>query len=483
VNATKVSDHNLVARNPVKAVLTLRGFIFYRTNGDDSAGPFTKRETDALEFHVNLAEKLHVEPKETVGAKINLEFPVVSFDDILGALSSTIKKDESTQLVTFAAMLLAQTEDNQINLGFEAESSAGKSYIPMEISAFFPREELIIVASASPTAFFHEVGQWDGERKATIVDLEGKILIFLDQPHFMLLERLRPLLSHDRKELQYKITDKSNKSGLRTKNVIIRGYPSVIFCSARLNPDEQEKTRMILLSPSIEQSKLEKSLELISKRQSNPDQFKEELENDPKRTFLLELVRAIRATKITKVIVPDDIDVLAQFRKEHDHLKARHQRDLPRIFSLIKAHALLNCFHREKVGQDTVMATQDDVLQGLKLYGMISASNELGLSPYILNIYEDVIKPLLNNQGVSRRDIQTKYYAIHHKYLSAQTLQKEILPALELAGLIVEEPDTDDKRRMLVYPPIQTTINQISKVDNEHRGDNSSLDRGPQIPR
>ena len=67
--------------------------------------------------------------------------------------------------------------------------------------------------------------------------MEKKIVIFLDQPHFMLLERLRPLLSHDRKELQYKITDRSEKRGLRTKNV--KGYPTVIFCTGKLNPDEQ----------------------------------------------------------------------------------------------------------------------------------------------------------------------------------------------------------------------------------------------------
>jgi len=41
-------------------------------------------------------------------------------------------------------------------------------------------------------------------------------------------------LSHDRKELLYKITDRREKKGLRTKNVIIRGFPSVIFCTGSL---------------------------------------------------------------------------------------------------------------------------------------------------------------------------------------------------------------------------------------------------------
>ncbi|MEM3462402.1 MAG: hypothetical protein QXJ15_01875 [Candidatus Bathyarchaeia archaeon] len=47
-----------------------------------------------------------------------------------------------------------------------------------------------------------------------MVDLEHKILVFLHQPHWMLMEKLRPLLSHDRRSLRYSITDKMEKAGL-----------------------------------------------------------------------------------------------------------------------------------------------------------------------------------------------------------------------------------------------------------------------------
>jgi hypothetical protein len=39
-------------------------------------------------------------------------------------------------------------------------------------------------------------------------------------------------MSHDQKELLYKITDKSKKGPLRTKNVILQGYSTVILCAA-----------------------------------------------------------------------------------------------------------------------------------------------------------------------------------------------------------------------------------------------------------
>ncbi len=119
----------------------------------------------------------------------------------------------------------------------------------------------VTLGYCSPTSFFHDAAGYDKEKNIYIIDLSRKILIFLDQPHNQLLERLRPILSHDKKEIRLKITDKSQKSGLRTKNLIIKGYPSVIFCSAGLNIDEQEGTRFILLSPETSQEKIRDAIQ------------------------------------------------------------------------------------------------------------------------------------------------------------------------------------------------------------------------------
>ncbi|MCX7661474.1 MAG: hypothetical protein N2Z79_02175, partial [Candidatus Omnitrophica bacterium] len=178
-------------------------------------------------------------------------FPYLSKEKLLEVLGLTIKQDDTNKLITFLCCLSAYTENNQFNLSFNAPSSTGKSYIPIEVSSLFPKEDVIKVGYCSPTAFFHDKGQFIKELEGYYVDLERKILIFLDQPHTLLLEHLRPLLSHDEKEIRIKITDKSQKYGLKTKNAVIKGYPSVIFCSAGLKIDEQEATRFLLLSPEI----------------------------------------------------------------------------------------------------------------------------------------------------------------------------------------------------------------------------------------
>ncbi len=407
----------------------------------------------------------------------------ITFIDVGSILESSIKKDDAAKLITFCGMLLAQTENDQVNVGFQSKSSTGKSYIPIELSAYFSPDEVIKIASASPTAFFHERGQpiFEGEGepkklKHFLVDLEGKILIFLDQQHFQLLEKMRGILSHDEKELTFKITDKSAKMGLKTKTVLVRGFPSVFYCTTSQSPDEQEKTRLILLSASIDQDKLQESIKLLSLRKGNSHEFAKQVSEHPGRAWLVSRIKGIRQTGIREVIIPNHEETVCQrFLKKHQFLMPRHQRDFPRIMSLIKAHALLNVFHREKVmnghgGEPiSILARQDDIDAGFALYEKIADSNERGLSPYVYGIFETVIKPL--GQGVKREEVQRKYYEVYHEMLSAEALKREILPQLETVGFIVQEPDPDDKRRLLIYstvpPPIISESNR-----GEHTGVN-----------
>ncbi|MEM3703914.1 MAG: hypothetical protein QXX79_05815, partial [Candidatus Bathyarchaeia archaeon] len=185
----------------------------------------------------------------------------LTIDDVIEILGSTVKHDDENKAITFLIMLLTYTEEEQINIGYLAESSTGKSYIPLELSQYFPSEDVIKLGYASPTAFFHDYGKLmlkegipvNWEMKPTkakvkenlefdkdnpskeeieaeykrqkrewnellrgsyyLVDLAKKILIFLDMPHDMLLQRLRSLLSHDDKTIVLKITDKRDKAG------------------------------------------------------------------------------------------------------------------------------------------------------------------------------------------------------------------------------------------------------------------------------
>lgn len=145
----------------------------------------------------------------------------ITMDELKEILGTSIKHDNDSKLITFLDMLLTYTKEEQQNIGYVAESSTGKSYIPLNLTPYFPKEDVIELGHTSPTAFFHEWGlmqsdpadtrdiEEEKKRKLIHVDLEKKILVFLDMPHAQLLQNLRPLLSHDRQQIEVRISDRS----------------------------------------------------------------------------------------------------------------------------------------------------------------------------------------------------------------------------------------------------------------------------------
>ena len=241
------------------------------------------------------------------------QFSPLTREMLVETLGLTIKYDEENKLSTFLCELSAYTESAQFNISYNAPSSTGKSYIPTEIARLFPEDDVMEIGYCSPTAFFHDTGEYDKDKNQYLVDLSHKILIFLDQPHTMLLEHLRPLLSHDKKEIKLKITDKSQKAGLRTKTVLLRGYPSVIFCTAGLRIDEQEATRFLLLSPEVSQQKIREGITATIRKEADSDSFKIWLNEDPNRALLKERIRAIKLEGITEINIADSERIMEKF--------------------------------------------------------------------------------------------------------------------------------------------------------------------------
>ena len=394
------------------------------------------------------------------------QFVPLTKQELLNILGITIKKDDENKLITFLCELTAYTDSSQLNISFNAPSSTGKSYIPTEIAQLFPEEDIVEVGYCSPTAFFHDVGEYNKEKEGYIVDLSRKILIFLDQPHTLLLQHLRPLLSHDKKEIRLKITDKSQKAGLKTKNIFLRGFPSVIFCTAGLKIDEQETTRFLLLSPETNIEKIREAIQQKIKKETDSKAFLVDLENQPERKLLKERIRAIKQAKIEdiKIGFPDKIE--KSFFKTNRTLKPRNQRDIGRIISLIRAFALLNLWFREKNGV-TITANEDDIEQAFEVWDAISESQELNLPPFIFQIYQEIILPLWeskNQAGLARQEITKEHFRVYGRVLAEWYLRQQILPMLENSGLIIQEPDPLDKRKMLTYPATQNEQNN-SELD------------------
>jgi len=425
------------------------------------------KEKNKIEEILKDAEKEMLE-FENLSKELNLE----ELKDILGL---TIKYDDSNKTITFLCMLSAYSNSNQFNVSFRAPSSTGKSYIPIELAELFDPEDVIMIAYASPTSFFHETGYWDEEKKAIVVNFERKILIFLDQPHDLLLQRLRPFLSHDRKELLLKVTDRREKHGLRTKSVILKGFASVIFCTGSLRIDEQEATRNFLLSPETSQEKIREAILLKAFKKGNKGAYLEWLENDPRRRALKERIRIIKEANINDIIIPEPEKIAQRFiEMQGGKLKPRHQRDIERLMCLIGAWALLNFWNRKKDEQNNIYANEKDIEVGFKIWQEVAICQELGLPPYVYRVFEEVIKPVFleinknrkeeDYTGISRKDVLRKYYEVYNKFLEDWRLRQEILPSLETAGLIYQEQNPSNRREKLIFINLPHTLSHY--IDN-----------------
>ncbi len=388
------------------------------------------------------------------------QFKPINFNDLSKILDITIKEDKNNKIIVFLCALSIYTDNSQYNIIFNAPSSTGKSFIPIEIAKLFPEEDIMEIGYCSPTSFFHDFGEWDDIKKISTINLSGKLIIFLDQPHNTLLERLRPILSHDKKEINIKITDKSDKKGLRTKNIMIIGFPAVIFCTAGLNVDEQESTRMFLLSPEITQDKLQQTIHNRILKETDYILYTENLGKNKDREILKKRVCTIKNEGIKDIKIVNSEYVESLFLSDKAILKPRHQRDINRFLALIKMSALLNVWYRERQG-DIIVATKEDIDNAYEIWKDLSKTQEYNIPPYVYNFFEEVIRPLYLEKnestdeyiGLSKQEI-LKHARKLGKNIGDWKFRTQIMPALDTAGLVIEEEDHNDKRKKLYYPQI-----------------------------
>ncbi|TAH35743.1 toprim domain-containing protein [Candidatus Saccharibacteria bacterium] len=395
-------------------------------------------------------------------------FEEITTKELTKVLDLTIKHDNENKLVSFLCMLSAYTEDSQLNVSFNAPSSTGKTYIPTQVAQYFPDADVRQFGGASPTAFFHDNASFDKERNCYIVDLERKILVFLEQPNPKLQENLRPVMSHGKKEISYKITDKNQKGSNRAKNIIIRGFAATIFCSAGMRLDEQEATRAILLSPETSIEKVREGVHMATLRSANKAEFLAEIEANPERQQLKDRVLAIKQEHVDDIVVPDPTNIERRFLSTVQSAKPRHQRDVSHLLSIIKCITLLNVWYRRDENGN-VVSTQSDIDQGFDVWQKINKSQELNLPPYTYEFYKKYIVPIYvaknsgrdqnsksfgDDVGVSRKEIIHRHYELENRLPNDDILRRQILPMLEAAGLITQEKDPYDKRNKLIFPQL-----------------------------
>jgi hypothetical protein len=236
---------------------------------------------------------------------------------IIKQIKKTVKCEDILIRQILYTGLSSYIEFDPINLGIIAPTSEGKTYPVEECIRLFPKHDIEKVGSMSAKVLVRKRGilvdrnlnpiedklkelyrqrnsikdpnskiliteqiekLYEGAK--TLIDLRGKILIFLEPPQQQVWEILKPILSHDSEEIEYPFVNKTDK-GHETKEVVVRGWPSCIFCSAK---DESNwsiwpeiKSRCLITSPNMIPQKYKQSTKLIATRYGKPNSIQQKI--------------------------------------------------------------------------------------------------------------------------------------------------------------------------------------------------------------
>ncbi|MBP5512774.1 hypothetical protein J6X73_01245 [Candidatus Saccharibacteria bacterium] len=388
-------------------------------------------------------------------------FKEMTVDDVANVLDSTIKNNRVNKVITFLAMLLAYTEDSQLNVMFNAQSSTGKTYITLEASKYFPAQDVKVYGRTSKTAFYYNTSLMKSDDSGGFyIDLERRILVFAEQPDMQLLENLRSFLSHDLKKTPFILTNKSKNGRNTAEEGYILGFSSTIFCSANMRIDEQEQTRSLILSPESTEETVRAGVDESIARNSNKDAYNTKLDANEARRALMERVLYIKNLSVGQINIDDSEYLKTRFYEKLRSTPPRVQRQIGHFISLVKGIALLNAPFR-MVG-DKIIATNKDVDEAMKLWSVINESMFYGVPPQALDFYKNFVIPayrLKNKTDGGEKGITYDELAHYHfeqtgNYPNLEMVRKMFIPALQCASLISYEKDDDDKRQMLIKPMV-----------------------------
>ncbi len=395
---------------------------------------------------------------------------------ILAYLGHYVREDEVTGLAVFLAGLSAYVDP--LNLALLGPKSVGKTYTAIMALSLLPEEDVWWLGGMSPTALVHERGRLEDSsgqpvdpallrelrRRSkeayyevvaglrTVVDLDGKVLLFLEPPHLETFNRLKPLLSHDRREIVWKFADRPRGGSLRTQTVVLRGWPVAIFCSEQ--PLNYLETRTLTLTPKMGGHKYQAAGEKIGLEAGYPEEF-----DNPELRLLRDTIR--RYVGWLRDEFEKGLRVRVLFgpivAKAYGMRFPRDMRDLGKLLILVKIFAALRANQRPVVmegdGASSILATFQDYVDAVELFQRVYESTFAGVAEDVLRFYWDILKPLAEEgqEDVGYDEIGDRYFEVRGERISSDRIRKRYIRPLLAAGYVDRREDPEDRRRALIH--------------------------------
>jgi hypothetical protein len=474
------------------------------------------------------------------------------FEYVIKTIKKTVKCEDALIRQILYTGLSTYVEDDPINLGVLAPTSEGKTYAIIESLQYFPDEDILYIGQMSPKVLVRQKGilidkksceplddkvhelrtkirelnkkkrtskdkdvtaDLDEEIKKrdedirelfknskTLIDLRGKIVVFLEPPQHELWNLLKPILSHDKKEIEFPFVDKTANSNAETKDVVVRGWPACIFCSAK---DESKweiwneiKSRILVTSPNMVQQKYEESNKLISQSKGLPNIIQQQIiisddEIETAKSCILlikEKIKELRLKNNNKnggkisLWIPY-FDLLQKILPAN---KGTDVRFTKKVFSLLNIVPIVKNNLRVVLmmeGEDSIIAYIDDLKEVLSI-----TQNLDGVPKFKVDFFNEIFYPCFNRktkadsnnkEGKDRKEEEIKAVTTRElcdyfkekkgKPISTDNLKHTYLNPLINEGIIDYTESKINSKQNIYYSLVTESLSIesiISPIDN-----------------
>jgi hypothetical protein len=358
-------------------------------------------------------------------------------------------------------LVMASCYGVPLNLNLSQVWSSGRSTITSEMVELMPEGSAWFLAGLSPTGLVHERGEWDEAKKAFIVDLDKKLLAFLENPDQKTVEKLRPLLSHDRYEIMYRFTDRTSKGKLKTLVSILRGWPAVIFCGRGMPATEEYSSRWITASPSVSVTKIGSVIDRKGLGYKTPKIYEKGRDYEVVRAAFRILGEGERRKVVVKFA-----DTLAK------HFRRKSPTDMRRFdhfMQLVLASATLHALQRERNEEGEIKAQIEDARIAYDLFHRVEATSIYGVGEHLLDFWEVLKELSVQTPSIDVDEARAAFAKNFGKPITRRWLRDQYLDPLEGAGMIDLVEDTEDKRRkkVVVLRPVVEPLLDFQAFERE----------------
>lgn len=421
---------------------------------------------------------------------------------VINTARRTVKQENSLVRQIFYTAMSKDTTDPG-NLGIVAPTSEGKTYPVIEVLKYFPAEDVHFIGRMSTMTLVRQKGilidsnnkpvkdqikelkkQIDQAKDKhekesleeelelltddirSLIDLTGKIIVFLEPPHPELWDLIKPILSHDTPEIEFPFVNTTAVEGIITKKVVVRGWPACIFCSAK---DESNwptwpeiVSRFLITSPNMIREKYEESNLLIAQRKSLPSFIQQQIivsntDIELAKKCVIYLIQQLRKNH-NQVWIPYG-EILGEALKAE---KGTDSRAAKRVFSflnvipLVKAHLRPRLIIKDQVSLS--VATLDDLNEALSITQNYTgiATNKMDFFRY--DLYRVYKQGTAEEDGLTTKDMAEAHKTRTRRTMNSDTIRKSFLYELMNNGYVEEEVSAVDKRRKIYRPIVEPEL-------------------------